>query len=72
MIRYVGIRLRYRGFGAAQPMLSLIGMTIGEKRKILRETRELLARLGNNQPSGEVQTVVNEMIRRLRELETSL
>jgi len=48
------------------------GMTIDEKRKILQQARNLLAELGNNQPSGDVRTVVSEVIRRLSELEKSL
>lgn len=47
-------------------------MTIDEKRKILQQARNLLAELGNNQPSGDVRTVVSEVIRRLSELEKSL
>ena len=47
-------------------------MTIDEKRKILQQARNLLAELGNNQPRGDLRTVVSEVIRRLSELEKSL
>ena len=59
-------------FGPGAVYAELDAMTIDEKRDILQQARKLLAELGNNQPSGDTHTVVSEMIRRLRELETAL